>query len=271
MGRPYKEFVFTQNIDWSFENALPGRQGAQTKLLSRDDDTGEMSVILRVPAGWRYEGTSGFQEEVYVLDGCLQINNTRLARDGYFRVPSAPAASWAADSGATALVFLNAATAADDDVLYAIDTTQMAWDRSGVPPELEFMGIARKALFADRDSGRHRTWLLATLPQIAPAGPALAVETHSCDEEVFMLGGDITGPHGAMTAGAYFWRPRDTDHGPFGSRSGGLALSRFRNGDQNTIFHERTRPFGFDAPYRPIVPAAFHAESASVPEAGPRY
>ena len=271
MTRPYKEFVFTQNIEWSFEHALPGRQGAETKLLSRDDETGEMSSILRVPAGWHYEGASGFQEEVYVLDGCLCIGDTQLARDGYFRVPAMAPVAWSSDRGATAIVFLNAATPGDDPALHAIDTTRMLWDRSGVPPELDFMGIARKALFVDRDTGRHRTWLLATLPQIAPEGRALAVETHSCDEEVFMLGGDITGPQGAMTAGAYFWRPRDTDHGPFGSRNGGLALSRFRNGEQNTFFHERMRAFDFDAAYLPIVPAGFQTESATVPNTVIRY
>lgn len=271
MSRPYQEFVFAQSFKWTFDNALPGRHGVQTKLLSRDDTTGEMSVILRVPAGWHYEAASGFQEEVYVLDGALRIGGTQLARDGYFRVPATRPSTWASERGATALVFLNAAAPTDEDTLCAIDTTQMAWDRSGVPPELEFMGIARKALFVDRDTGLHRTWLLSTLPQIAPAGPALAIETHSCDEEVFMLAGDITGPHGAMTAGAYFWRPRDTDHGPFGSRSGGLALSRFRNGEQNTVFHDRTRAFDFDAPYRPILSAALGAQSAAAPDKEARY
>jgi hypothetical protein len=271
MVRPYKEFVFSQNIEWTLENPLPGRKGTETKLLSLDSETGEMSVILRVPAGWQYAAASGFQEEIYVLDGCLKIGEAQFARDGYFRVPAGSSAAWTSERGATALVFLNAATPTDDGALSAIDTTRMVWDRSGVPPELDFMGIARKALFVDRDTGRHRTWLLSTLPQIAPDGSALAVETHSCDEEVFILGGDIVGPHGAMTVGAYFWRPRDTVHGPFGSRNGGLAISRFRNGEQKTFFHNSGRVFDFDAPYRPIVPAALSLECSDVPASEARY
>lgn len=269
MTRPHVEFIFSQTLAWVHEGGPPSREGLAHKRLSFDDSLGELTAIIAFPAGWSVTIDSGFQEEVYVLNGQLEIEGRRLERDGYFRVP-ASSHRWASAAGGVALVFLNASSADDDADLVAIDTVSVPWDPSGVPPELDFMRIARKALFIDRDTGRHRTWLLSTAPQIAPSGVSLAVETHTCAEEVFMLSGDITGPQGAMTPGAYFWRPRDTFHGPFGSRNGGLALSRFRHGVQDTTFHALSKPFSFDAPYAPDLPAGM-AGLATAPEQRARY
>ncbi len=178
---------------------------------------------------------------------------------------------WQSPEGGVALVFLNRSRVEDEPALVAIDTPSMIWDRSGVPEELSYMGIARKALFVDSDTGRHRTWLLTTAPQTAPSGKALSIETHTCAEELFMLGGDITGPHGVMAPGAYFWRPRETFHGPFGSRNGSLALLRFRDGEQSTRFHDLTRPFAFEASYRPALPPAWEPERVGPVDEPARY
>ena len=86
-----------------------------------------------------------------------------------------------------------------------------------------------------------------------------------------MLAGDITGPQGEMTAGAYFWRPAETFHGPYGSRSGGLALSRFRHGMQDVVFHDQTLPFAFEAPYRPDLPPELASSALGPPPLAARY
>jgi hypothetical protein len=271
MSRPHVEFIFAQTLPWERSSLLPGRAGTECKLLSRDEELGEFSAIVRFGEAWSASVTCEHQEELYVLDGDLSIGGKALRRDGYFRVPKGVPHRWVSRSGATVLVLLNVATPRDSMELVAIDAPQMLWDRSGVPPELEFMGIARKALFVDEDSGLHRTWLLSVAPQIEPSGALLAIETHTCAEEMFMLAGDITGPHGEMTPGAYFWRPQDTFHGPFGSRNGGLALARFRHGPQSTIFHDKTRPFAFEAPYSPALPAQSAAHAAARPPVATRY
>ncbi len=267
MGRPHIEFIFSQSLGWQACASLAGRGGLECKLLSHDDALDETSAVLKMPAGWSRSVASDLQEEVYLLDGELDIGGTRLSRDGYWRVPAGVEHRWSTDTGAVALVLQNGASPLDERQLVAIDTPRMPWDRSGVPEPLEFMGIGRKVLFIDADTGLHRTWLVSVAPQIAPSGALLATETHGCAEEVFMLAGDITGPQGQMTPGAYFWRPQDTFHGPFGSRAGGLALTRFRHGPQTTIFHDRTRPFAFEAPYRPDLPAELaHLDAAGPPE-----
>lgn len=271
MGRPHIEFIFSQSLGWEACTSLAGRDGLDHKRLSHDEALGETSAILKMPAGWQASATSDFQEEIYLLDGELEIGGSRLSRDGYWRVPAGVEHSWSTDTGAVALILQNVATPLDERHLVAIDTPQMHWDRSGVPEPLAFMGIARKALFVDSDTGLHRTWLVSVAPQIAPSGVLLATETHGCAEEVFMLAGDITGPQGQMTPGAYFWRPQETFHGPYGSRAGGLALSRFRHGPQTTTFHDRTLPFDFEAPYRPDLPAELAHLSAAGPPDMARY
>jgi hypothetical protein len=271
MARPHVEFIFSQALAWTLEGGPPGRERLPHKTLSSDPVLKELTAIVQFPAGWSAMIESGFQEEIYVLDGMLRIGGINLGRDGYFRVAPSMSEHWMAPSGAVALIFLNRVEADSQLELVSIDTTLMPWDRTGVPPELDYMGIARKALFVDSDTGRHRTWLLSTGPQIVPSGAALAIETHSCAEEVFMLSGDITGPQGAMTPGAYFWRPRDTYHGPFGSRNGSLALSRFRHGEQNTTFHALTKPFSFDAPYRPDLPPEMAELALRMPTEQCRY
>ena len=270
MARPHIEFIFSQALDWRGGAPLAGRSDGQYKLLSRDEELGELTCLVRLPAGWSADIASPFEEEVYVVEGALSIDGAALARDGYFRVPPDIEHRWATATDAVALLFLNAPSDADTPELVAIDTLTMDWDRSGIPPELDFMGLARKALFTDRDTGRYRTWLLASAPQIAPRGACLAVETHSCVEELFMLSGDFVGPQGAMTPGAYFWRPRDTLHGPFGSRNGALALFRWRHGVQDTFFHEQARAFDFEAPYRPDLPPGMVVPAAP-PTLGTRY
>lgn len=254
MSRPLTEYIYAQVLEWTGADGLAGREGLPTKRLSHDGALGELTAVVSFPPGWRGSVQSGFQEEVYVLEGELAVDGRALARDGYFRVPASTTHDWSSSQGAVAILFLNAAAPEDARDLVVVDTVAMEWDRSGVPVELQFMGIARKALFADADSGRHRTWLLSVSPQIRPTGRTLRVETHPCAEELFMLAGDITGPQGAMTAGAYFWRPAEVYHGPYGSRSGGLALCRFRHGVQDVVFHDQTLPFAFEAPYRPDLP-----------------
>ncbi len=294
-GRPHIEFLFAQALPWTNDCRLESRAELRWKLLSANGATGELSALVRIATHWRMAVTSPFQEELYVLDGDLEIEGNALARDGYARLPPGRAFTWRSRRGAVALVYRNlppaAATAANapttgrmvvspgvaesPHALEAsepvfVDTTRLPWDDSGLLPEVRYMRLARKALYADADSGGHRTWLLNVAPQIEPTGEQLARETHGCAEESFMLAGDITGPQGVMSPGAYFWRPPETLHGPFGSRQGGLALLRFRDGVQTVRFHAPL-PFQFEAPYAPDLPSELRFLTKARRAAGGRY
>jgi len=295
MGRPHIEFLFAQALPWSGDCGLPGREELRWKRLSFNAATGESSALLRIPPHWRAMVESPFQEELYVLDGDLELGTELLRRDSYGRLPPATPFAWRSRRGAVVLVFLNRlapeatlegernggmpVTAGADrppplitesvEPVF-IDAPSIPWDDSGVLPEIRYMRLARKALYADAHSGLHRTWLLNVSPQVAPRGDQLARETHTCAEEMFMLAGDITGPQGVMSPGAYFWRPAGMLHGPFGSRQGGLALLRFRDGEQTVRFHAPL-PFQFEAPYAPDLPPELRHLTKARRAAGGRY
>jgi len=294
MGRPHIEFLFAQALPWTGECPLPARGELRWKRLSFNASTGELSALVRIPARWRAQVESPLQEELYLLDGDLEIGTTALARDSYARLPPARTLPWRSRRGAVLLVLTNrlgggaaAPPSAGGGLLVTagepgpphitesaepvfIDTPSIPWDDSGVLPEIRYMRLGRKALYADAHSGLHRTWLLSVSPQVAPVGAQLARETHGCAEEMFMLAGDITGPQGVMSPGAYFWRPAETLHGPFGSRQGGLALLRFRDGAQTVRFHGPL-PFEFETPYAPKLPPELSYLANARRAAGGRY
>lgn len=263
MARPWIEFIFAQNLPW--DAGVPGAEwpGLLSKTLSLDDASGAASLLLRYPSGWRAAGEAiAAEEEIYVLDGALTVNGAALKRDSYVTIPAAQARRIeAGPDGAVTLSFFDRApkpvvATASDAPLAPIDTLAMKWDDSGVPPDLQYMGIKRKVLRRDAASGQQRTFLLTTAPHNYPKNWACPTLTHPCVEEMFQLAGDMSGPHGRMTAGAYFYRPPDVAHGPFGSRDGSLALIRFIDGKHVNIWGDHDVAFDYDVPYAPAVPAA---------------
>jgi hypothetical protein len=262
MARPWIEFIFAQNLPW--EPGVPGAswRDLASKTLSLDDASGACSLLIRYPAGWRAaDGAVAAEEEIYVLDGTLAVNGAVLRRDSYLTIPTAHARRIeAGPHGAVTLSFFDrapqAAPIAADAALTPIDTLAMKWDDSGVPADLQYMGIKRKVLRRDATTGQQRSFLLTTAPHNYPKNWACPTLTHPCVEEMFQLAGDMSGPHGRMTAGAYFYRPPDVAHGPFGSRDGSLALIRFIDGKHVNIWGDHDVAFDYDLPYAPAVPAA---------------
>lgn len=260
MARPWIEFIFAQNLPW--EPGVPGASwnGLASKNLSRDETTGACSVLVRYPAGWRVAlGAVAAEEEIYLLDGSLRANGAALKRDSYLTIPAGHArAIEAGPDGAVTLSFFDRAPIeapiAAETPLEPLDTLAMKWDDSGVPPDLQYMGIKRKVLRRNLETGQQRTFLLTTAPHNYPKNWACPTLTHPCVEEMFQLAGDMSGPHGRMTAGAYFYRPPDVAHGPFGSRDGSLALIRFLDGKHVNIWGDHDFAFDYDKPYTPAVP-----------------
>jgi hypothetical protein len=113
-------------------------------------------------------------------------------------------------------------------------------------------GTVHKLLFDDPLT-RDKTWIAGLMPYWSCA----TVERHPVCEEEFALAGDIHMPNGVMREGGYFWRPADVPHGPFGTLGGTLHLCRGKGGPYSTRFEPASRPFAWDPPYRPILPADY--------------
>lgn len=268
MARAHVEFMQAQMLPWRRIPPGRARPDAEYKFLSRDPDSGACSCLVRYPPGWSREAVEALDadEEFYVLDGNLDMDDAHFGPDHYGFLPAGwPRQRMRTHGGAVVLTFFDrepgfapTPTGPPPPELAAraiphLDVLGMPWDRTLNDPRLAHLGIGRKNLRTDPATGE-RSFLSLMLPHAEPPGARGPRETHPVVEECFVLAGSLTGPHGTMHAGAYFWRPAGIPHGPFGTRFGCVALIRFVGGRHVNVWSEDEAPFAFDTPYRPILP-----------------
>jgi hypothetical protein len=258
MARSWIEFIQSQRLPWERQTLAAVRPGAESKVLSRDDETGACSLLVRYPAG--YEGAAGAlaaDDELLVLDGDLQVGERRFAPYAYAHWPAGyDAGAWRSSGGATVLEFFSAAPArAHAPIAYDparlvehVDALQVPYTGNFHP---EFPpGAGRKILFQDPVT-RDTTWLLGTLP----LRWAERSEVHPTVEEMYLLAGEVHGNRGVMQPGAYFWRPGGVPHGPYGTKTGNLYFFRTKGGQLSTTYVPPEKPFRWWPEYDPVLPA----------------
>jgi hypothetical protein len=257
MPRPHIEFV--QQQDLSFE-AAP--DGLEEKPLSRDAETGASSSLVRFSPGWRRSPPMHYlvDDEFYVLSGDLTISGTTYTEHCYGFLPGGYTQSGArSDSGALIVRFLSAGAgpvagegpsgALDERrVVLGLNLFEQPWTGDFHP---QFpLGAGRKWLRRDPVTG-DETWILGTLPLRNGRRP----EKHPVVEEMYLISGELIGPQGVMRPGAYFWRPPEAWHGPYGSKTGCLMLFRTVGGPLSTVYTEKEQDFEWNPiGYRPILP-----------------
>ena len=278
MGREHVEFIQSQSLPW---DADPAGHELSRKLLSSDPDSGAATLLQRIPADFQFgDGTPlACNEEFYVVDGSFYLNGLEYAAGCYAFLPAGhERRDIYSPRGAVMLRMFDAGVGAfERDPAAAaraqgrppipfVDTYRMTWDRRTIDLRLNHLAPARKILRMDPVT-QAKTFLFTTAPQSHPTNWRGPTEAHPTPEEAFLLAGDLTGPHGTMRAGAYFWRPPGLAHGPFGSRGGSLSLIRFVGGAHVNIWSEDETPFMYAAPYQPILPQALreHAAALSIP------
>ncbi|MEW4467821.1 cupin domain-containing protein [Parasphingorhabdus sp. JC815] len=267
LERGYIEFIQSQVLPWKRIDAGLARPDAEIKMLSRDPSDGACSTLMRYPAGWSRSGPEHIlaDEEFYVLDGSLEMDGHVYPADSYAYLP----AGWtrhemSAPNGCVLLAFYNrepvligesgdgSAEMANRAIRH-LDVAAMEWDMTLNDPNLKHLGISRKNLRTDPDTGE-RTFLSLILPQASPQGGEGPQEIHPVVEEAYVISGSTTGPQGTMHPGAYFWRPPGIAHGPFGARWGSVSLIRFVGGKHVNHWTDEKASFRYDAPYDPILP-----------------
>ncbi len=280
MPRPHVEYVQCQSLDWQAGFPGTGRDDVEHKLLSLDAESGACTVLVRYPPGWRREFPEHLSchEELFVLDGAIEINQMRLSRDFYGYLPAGfVRKSAATERGAMLLCFLSGNPACHpgtpepgvydlSSIVPGIDTARIAWDRRKVDPALRHMGLGRKVL-RDSPSLNEKTLLIMMAPQAFPDNGRGRPEKHPCVEESFLFGGDVISEYGTMRAGAYFWRPPGIAHGPHGSRHGAFMLVRFVEGRFSNDWEDEERGFDPDPDYAPVLPEGLSVDSDTNPKA----
>jgi hypothetical protein len=152
-----------------------------------------------------------------------------------------------------------AATDSTDDAIPYLNLHEMPWTSEGMDPELLKGRIfVHKVMRIDKVRSDKTVVLNASAHSHPPHWKQRQLH-HPCVEEFFIVSGEITGPQGIMTAGAYFWRPAGIAHGPFGSRTGYLAICRFVGGRHVNVWHDDYLPYSYDRPHQPVLPEDLRA------------
>lgn len=274
MARAHIEFVQSQRLPWQRGRLEAVRGAVETRLLSRDDESGACSLLVRYPPGFRGAGGAlECDEELLVLDGALEIGGRPHGELCYAHWPAGfETGGWASHEGAVVLEFFSATprrlpAAGQHDPRRLV----LHCDAFGVPYTGNFHpqfppGAGRKLLYVDPLT-QDASWLLGTLPMRW----AERSEVHPVVEEMYLLAGEVHGDRGVMRPGAYFWRPPFVPHGPYGTQTGNLYFFRTRGGGLSTEYVDAQRPFRWRPEYDPVLPPDYAAARGEVATTAARW
>jgi hypothetical protein len=273
--REHIEFIQAQRLPWEDARSA-GFSGGQIKVLSSDPDDGSFSAVLRLPAGWsREEHVFPFDEEIYVLDGDLEIGGVTYVDNTYgFKAAGTAGNALKALTGVVLLYFrsgpiadnLRTPEAAGKRAVGKIDLGAESWDG-----EFEKLGLgalkagARMKILREDPFSGETTYVSASIAYRI----GTRSERHPIVQEFFILSGELAGELGVMQAGAYCFRPPMFKHGPYGSPSGAVIFFRGLGGKQET-FWEDGPPFSFRPDHTPVLPDRLKALGGPFPRP-PRY
>jgi len=261
--RPHVEFIHTHEMPFESAGLVPSRAEIGSKLLSRAPGDGALSAILHYPAGWKGQANEliAADEEFFVLSGTLLIGNLSYGEGCYAHLPAGYAKSLSAGpAGAEVLTFFSqhpaptshAAAFDRSRLVERLSLYEDGWDvdYSGVnSPEIAASGSRKKLLRTDPVSG-DQTWIMGVIPSYREK----KVESHPVVQECYIVAGELAGNYGLMTAGSYFWRPPQILHGPYGTKTGSIILSRTIGGKLIVDYYDLVDPFSYSPVHQVRVP-----------------
>lgn len=271
MAREHTVFVMAQDIGWEEGLYSGARPELRSKLLSIDEAQTDATVIVEYPAGWSREQAEHCtaHEEILVLTGELQINGRTYGPHNYAFLPAGYVRhSMRSQTGAQVLTMyydaphyrIGEPDQPHDPKLRVehVDPLTMEWDASLVDPQLS-AGVAIKPLRTDPYT-KETSFLYMSPPHRVPPSMAKPQWTHSMVEELFCLSGTyVWGDCGRMGPGGYCWWREDEYHGPAGTDVGYLLFVRTVNGPLDNRFATEKKPFSWNPPYNPVLPARLRA------------
>lgn len=259
MSRDWTEFVQSQHIPWTETTLLDVDGVVETKILSSDPVTGACSLLVRYPAGFSGQARRlAVDEEFLVLDGALVIGDTTYSHLGYAHLPAGfGTGDRSTATGAVVLTFYSATPQISNQAV-SYDESRLVWGLSAydVPYTGNFHpefppGAGRKLLYQDPATG-DTTWILGTMP----LRWVERSEVHPFVEEMYLLSGEVHGDRGIFRPGAYFWRPENKVHGPYGTLTGNLYFFRTKGGPLKTDYVDAETKFHWWPSHKPVLPDA---------------
>src|SRR5262249_46485718 len=143
--------------------------GAGERMLSRDDEGGDYTALVTLPAGWSSDVASDRPVELFVIEGELQIDGKAMRPGCYAYVPSGSSRGLLrAPERSSVLVMGGPGHAREpDEPIEVIDQADLRYAHPGVasgsqsPDRAE--GIVLKLLREDPET-KDWTWVSATVP-----------------------------------------------------------------------------------------------------------
>jgi hypothetical protein len=266
MGRPHIEFIQSQVLPWRKGLYGGARPDVHHKILSIDKKGLDSSLLVRYPEKWKR--TKGehllVDEEIYVLDGELTINDHVYKKDTYAHFPAGYLRRKAsAKNGAVVLTFYSGkpkAVAEKPEDKNFFDPKRLveyhniydvAWSQKhkrNKKSKFNSSGISIQILRTDPYT-EERTWIFGS----AGFWEGGNVEIHPVVEESYMLSGSMVGTYGERKPGGYFWRPPGLEHGPLGSSMGCFMFFRSIGGPLTTKFIDKGT-YSWYPKYKPALP-----------------
>ena len=202
--------------------------------------------MLQLPARWsRPAAPLPFDEEIYVLDGDLEIGGVTYPDNAYgFLAAGTDANALRAPTEVVLLYFrsghvaehLKAPDAVARRTVGKIDLAKESWDGEFAKLGLGALasGARMKILREDPFSGE-TTYISASIAYRI----GVRAERHPIVQEFFLLSGELAGELGVMQAGAYCFRRPMFKHGPYGSPTGAVVFFRGLGGEAGNILGGR--------------------------------
>lgn len=268
-GRPDVDFMYSQ-VSQPARVLDPdnSRPGVFAQTMNYDTGSGAITVMMRYPKGWVLDKPhiNDSDEALFVLEGSLSVNGIEYTKGSYAYLPAGmPRTNMHSTNGGTVLTcyegehlnYYNDAPPGfykPERLIKHIKTDELKWEKPE-HPELECFtsGALRKTIRVDPVTG-DTTWLLKVTADDPKKVTKRRVAIHGAVDEVFVIDGEISTPHGVMKTGAFTWRLPGRVVGPLGTRTGFTIICRSKGGPLTTTWSENEQPIIWDAPYNPDVP-----------------
>lgn len=207
--------------------------GAELRELSRDDASGDNSLIANLPAGFESGSLVGRAWDIYVLSGQVSVGDGTLSAGHYAFVPgNENSGTIRSASGAELFIGVIENQRREGDVLL-VNPDDLPWDaRVRAVPEAKNGLSHGYAKFFRIDQARSETVGLGALP---PGVGLDCSEEHEPVDEILNLRGDLLildneGRKVRITPGIYQWRQPNALHLPKYSHTGNLNFFRTHGG-----------------------------------------
>ncbi len=202
--------------------------GTSMHLMSSADDSGALSALVRVPAGWHFEGECQGATELFVLDGAIDVADDTLTCGGYCYLPEQAAPfRCASGAGATAYLSWTAQPTIRMTSVLVLQSFTLPWEATvleGFPAGGTHKSLRPTDIASDAAHGGPDGFLRLVVSPPGWISPLM--ERHvGCWEENLLLRGDMLMPgRGRLRAGDCLANSPGLWHGPMVTKGGALFL-----------------------------------------------